>query len=167
MIATFRESEPSLSLASCVLPEVAPAADWPLLATPDSGFRVRLPPGWQMRMGDSSFGEPRTVLENDAGSRIRVARSLHASGRETLNMASSFGRPVELSHTGPCQMGTGPSGSVWTFYAPDSAAAPLPRYMALGALITAGGRAYRITVGAATAQERDRLVRIAADAARP
>jgi hypothetical protein len=165
MIAAFRRFEPGLTLETCGLPEAAAGADWIALATPDSGYRVRLPRDWRVTANDSVFGESETVLENATGDRIRVIRQLHESGRQTLNKPSGYGRPDELPHTGPCQVGTGPAGAVWSFYAPDPAPGAPPRYLAVGSLVTAGGREYRITMGAHAAGERDRLARIVADAA--
>jgi hypothetical protein len=84
-------------------------------------------------------------------------------GRESLNTREL----VELPHTGPCQVGEGPAGSIWTLYPPDPDAISglAARYVALGDLITAGGGRYKVTVGAVTAEERDRLVRIVSAAA--
>jgi hypothetical protein len=152
-------------LDHCQLPEVVPAADWISVAGPDEGLPLRLPPGWRARPpGDSAFGQPETVVEDPAGSRIRVHRVLTgAEGRESLNRRGI----VELPHTGPCQVGDGPAGSVWTLYPADPGATSgvRARHLALGDLITMGGRRYKISVGASTAEERDRLVRIVAAAA--
>jgi hypothetical protein len=152
-------------LARCQLPDVIPAADWITLAGPDEGLRMRLPPGWRARPpGDSAFGQPETVLEDQAGNRIRVHRVLTgAEGRESLNTREF----VELPHTGPCQVGDGPAGSIWTLYPPDPGVTSgiRARHIALGDLITTGGRRYKVSVSASTAEARDGLVRIVAEAA--
>lgn len=162
-----REPLPA-ELAQCQLPDVVPGADWATMEGPDQGFRLRLPPGWRARPpGDSILGEPETVLEDTAGGRIRVIRVLIASGRPVLATRAANGPPVERTHTGPCQVGTGPAGSVWTFYPPNPAvtSGTSPRYTAIGDVITAAGGRYRVTVGASSGEERDRLVRIASEAA--
>lgn len=150
------------------LPDVAPAADWVDFAVPDGGLRIRLPPALRGGPPDSTvFGEPETVLVDSASSRIRISRVVNASGRESRNSGQAFGLPTELPHTGPCRVGAGPEGSIWTFYGPvpDVTAGSPPRYVAHGDLITATGRRYRVTVGARAADVRDRLVHIVADAA--
>ncbi len=174
LIAMYRTPEPSLEIPDCTLPDAAaaaPAADWATLQGPDDGFIVRLPRDWRVRAPrDSSLGRPETVLEDSAGTRIRVQRVVTASGRSSLNR---FGpgdrRPVELPHTGPCREGSGPAGSLWTFYAPDSTLAGPQgiRYTALGDVITAAGRRYFVTIGASSAGARDRMVRIIAGVAGP
>lgn len=152
-------------LARCPLPGVVPGADWITLDGPDAGFRLRLPAGFRVRLpADTIFGQPQTTLEDGAGGRIRVRRILTgAEGRETLRTGES----VELPHTGPCQMGEGPAGSIWTLYPPAPAATSglAARHVGLGDLITAGGGRYKISVGAPTAEMRDRLVRIVSAAA--
>jgi hypothetical protein len=165
--APQREPLPA-ELPQCQLPDVTPTADWGILEGPDDGFRLRLPPGWRARPpGDAGFGEPETMLEDSAGSRIRVTRVLNAQGRSILAKAAPIGRPAELPHAGPCQVGAGPAGSFWTLYPPDPAATsgPLARFNAFGDVITTAGKRYKVSVGASTAQERDRLVRIVSEAA--
>jgi hypothetical protein len=152
-------------LARCPLPDVVPAVDWITLEGPDAGLRLRLPPGWRVRLpADSVFGQPQTTLEDRAGGRIRMRRVLSgAEGRESLNTSEL----IELPHTGPCQVGEGPAGSVWTLYPPDPGvtSGSRARHVALGDLITAGGGRYKVSVGAPTAEMRDRLVRIVSTAA--
>lgn len=164
--APQREPLPA-QLPQCRLPDVSPAADWVTLEGPDDGFRLRLPPGWRARPpGDSSFGLPARGLEDSAGSRIRVIRVVGGQGRPFLAKLGATGPAGELPHTGPCQVGPGPSGSVWTLYAPDSGATagPLARYNAFGDVITSAGKRYNISVGTSSAEERDRLVRIVSEA---
>jgi len=166
--APQREPLPA-ELPQCRLPDVSPAGDWVTLEGPDDGFRLRLPPGWRTRpRSDSGFGGPETVLEDSAGSRIRVARTLGEQGRPFLAKLQTNRPSAELPHTGPCQVGPGPAGSFWTLYAPDSGATSggLARHIALGDVITTAGRRYNVSVGASSAEERDRLVRIASEAAR-
>lgn len=167
--APQREPLPA-QLPQCRLPDVSPAGDWVTLEGPDNGFGLRLPPGWRARPpGDSGFGLPATVLEDSAGSRIRVALVVGGRGRPFLAKLGATGPAGELPHMGPCQVGLGPSGSFWTLYAPDSGAAsgPLARYNAFGDVITSAGKRYNVSVGASTAEERDRLVRIVSGAAQP
>jgi hypothetical protein len=168
LMALFRRFEPTLEFPECRLPDVAPAADWVDLAGPDEMLRIRLPPGWRAGPPDSTFfGEPETVLEDSTSSRIRISRVISVGGRHSLNRGQVYGRPTELPHTEPCRVGAGADGSIWTLYAPDSGvtSGPLARYNALGDLLAASGRRYSVTVGARTAEARDRAVRIVADAA--
>jgi hypothetical protein len=170
LMALFKHFEPTLEFPVCRLPDVAAAPDWADFAGPDSTLRIRLPPAWRAGPPDSTgFGEPETVLEDSASSRIQISRVINASGRETLNAPQAFGRPTEFPHAAPCRVGAGPEGSIWTLYGPlpDAAAGSPPRYDALGELITKGGRAYHVTVRARAAEARDRIVRMVADAVRP
>lgn len=169
LMALFRHYEPTLEFPECQLPDVAPEADWIGFAGPDGELRIRLPPAWRAGPPDSTFlGDPETVLEDSASSRIRISRLVNASGRITLNAPQAFGRPTEFPHTGPCRVGTGPEGSIWTFYGPvpSGPSGSPPRYIAQGTLITAAGREYTISVGARAAEARDRVVRMVADAAK-
>ncbi len=158
-------------LPRCQLPDVIPAEDWITLAGPDAGLSVRLPVGWRARApGDSAFGEPETVLEDAAGGRIRMRRVRTGSeGRESLNTSApqSPRGIAELPHSGPCQVGDGPAGSIWTLYPADPGATTgfRSRHIALGDLITAGGLRYKVNVSAGAAEALDRLVRLVADAA--
>jgi len=151
-------------LARCQLPTVIPTRDWITLAAPDEGLQLRLPPGWRAQPPRTSvFGQPEAVLEDQAGGRIRARRVLTGGeGRESLNTPDV----VELPHTGPCQVGDGPAGAIWTLYPaePGVTSGFRARHVALGDLITAGGRRYRASVSALTAEERDRLVRIVTEA---
>jgi len=168
LMALFRHFEPTLEFPECQLPDVAPEADWIGFAGPDGELRIRLPPAWRAGPPDSTFfGDPETVLEDSASSRIRISRLVNRSGRITLNAPQAFGRPTEFPHTGPCRMGAGPAGSIWTFYGPvpSGPSGSPPRYVAQGTLITAAGREYGISVGARSAEVRDRVVRMVAAAA--
>jgi len=156
-------------LARCQLPSVTPAPGWTTFAAPDDGLQLRLPPGWRARpRGTTALGDPETVLEDEVGGRIRAHRVLTGGeGRESLNAGDvATGHLVELPHTGPCQVGDGPAGSLWTLYPADPGVTSgfRARHVGLGDLITAGGRRYKVSVSASTAEERDRLVRIVAQA---
>lgn len=168
LMALFRHFEPTLEFPECRLPDGAAAPDWVTLQGPDDGVQVRLPHGWRAGPPDSTiFGDLETVLEDSASGRIRISRVVNASGRVSLNAPQAFGRPIEFPHTGPCRMGAGREGSIWTMYGPvpSGPSGSPPRYVAEGTLITAAGRAYHITIGARTAEARDRIVRRVADAA--
>jgi hypothetical protein len=168
LIEVYRTYEPALEIARCQLPDVIRATDWVTLRGPDDGLQLQLPPGWRARPpGDSSFGQPETVLEDPVGSRVRASRVITASGRPNLAKLLANQHVVELPHSPPCQLGPGPAGSVWTLYLPDPDATSgiLARYVAYGDLITAAGRRYRVSVGASSADARDRLVRIVSAAA--
>jgi hypothetical protein len=156
-------------LARCQLPSVTPAPEWITLAAPDNGLQLRLPPGWRARPpGTTAFGDPEALLEDQAGGRIRAHRVLTGGeGRESLNARDvATGQLAELPHTGPCQVGDGPAGSLWTLYPaePGITSGFRSRYFGLGDLVTAGGRRYKVSVSASTAEERDRLVRMVAEA---
>jgi hypothetical protein len=99
--------------------------------------------------------------------RILITRVTTVSGLPHLMKQQRFGMPTELAHTGRCRLGGGTAGSVWTLYAPDPEASsgPLSAYSAMGVLITAAGRRYNVSVRAPSAEARDSIVRMVADAA--
>ena len=170
LIALFRHYEPTLEFPACTLPEVSPGADWVTLLGPDDGVQVRLPQGWRAATTDTTpRGDAEAVLLDTLSDRIEIARVTRASGLQHLMKAQSYGMPTELPHTARCRLGGGTAGSVWTLYAPDPDASggPSPAYGAMGSLITATGRRYEVSVRAASAEARDRFVRLVADAVRP
>lgn len=170
LIALFRHFEPTLQFPDCSLPDVAPGADWVTLQGPDDGVQVRLPQGWRAAATDTTpLGDPEAVLRDSMSGRILITRVTRASGLPHAMKHQSYGMPTELAHTGRCRLGGGTAGSVWTLYAPDPEASggPLSAYSAMGGLITAGGRRYDVSVRAPSAEARDRIVRMVADAVRP
>jgi hypothetical protein len=120
-------------------------------------------------MDTTPRGDPEAVLRDSVSNRILITRNTRASGLPHLMKSQSYGRPIELPTTGRCRLGVGTAGSVWTLYAPDPEATsgPFSTYNAMGDLITAAGNRYDVSVRAASAEVRDRIVRILADAVRP
>ena len=166
VLAIYRDSTPlPRELPRCQLAEVTPGKDSVTTGGVNGGLLLQVPPGWRaLSPRAPRFGPPETVLEDSAGSRISIRPAPYRTGRPFFAKQAAKGPAVELPHSGPCQVGAGPAGSIWTLYPPDPGAPPgrFAAYNATGDLITAAGKRYQILLTAPTAQELDRIVRLVA-----
>jgi hypothetical protein len=172
-LSDLRAKYDTTKLSVCSLAPVIVDKNWKTIAAPDEGLLLQVPRDFHLRpVPDSTFvgleKNLKQVVEGPARSRIGLSRITRGAIGHRWLAGNERGDPADGVL---CQIANGPVGSVWTLYAPgavwtshDPTGKTAGRFFAIGDLITPTGSRYWAEVGALSAEERDRLVRIVADA---
>lgn len=171
-LAALRAYYDTTAMRECDLPAAATNPDWGIIAVPNDGLELQLPPGWRVYATRDSTPliDAEAELRGPNDDWIQLARRHTGAVRNQWMARNEEGDPAQGIL---CQVDAGSAGSIWILYAPDSiwtspgspGEVTVKRHVGLGDMITPAGIRYQGGVGATTAAERDRLVRILADAA--
>lgn len=155
-------------ISRCDLPAATPSPDDALLVDAAGGLRIPAPKGWDPEpVVDTVIELSDTTVtlrwRNEPVGRLSVQRIRFGNQGPVWTAGASFA----LTALPTCEVSVGDVGAIWRRYDPTPPRDPRPRFpfSALGEIITADSVRYRVDVAAATAEDRDALLRRISDAA--
>ncbi|MDB4886039.1 MAG: hypothetical protein JWN79_1477 [Gemmatimonadetes bacterium] len=151
------------SIATCRLPDAAPAPGATTFTTPDKGFALDLPAGWVVRPPvEEGSGGVAWIWAGPDTSRVRITRVTRGGiGPGFLTQSGTTTIVPALE----CASSSGESGVVWRLHDPGFGGLPADAlFLGMAEAITSTGRRYKFSIQGRTKTEQERLARMVTDA---